>query len=103
MIVTKKISCKKGEEYLHDFINPHGALVKCRVTEGKGEITLYEDDEKIVTYKLSIEPGVSTFVQLNTDREHKKWRVTVKGTGNGDNKFELELPQKARSKPVKSI
>lgn len=94
MKVRRKPSRQKdSKEFAYEFDNPHGALIKCTVTAGKGMITLYKDNKKVGRYKLSTEPGVSSFVQLNTDREHRKWKITVKGTGAGNNKFELELPQ----------
>jgi hypothetical protein len=93
MKVKKKPSpAKSSKEVAYEFQNPHGSLIRCTVKQGKGTIKLYKDNEKVGEYDLSTEPGVSSFIQLNTDREHKMWKISVKGTGSGKNSFLLELP-----------
>ena len=89
---TRRIVLNK-QGYSLIFNNRSGARAKCTVIKGEGIVTLYEikptgkaqvGDPKF----LSLKPGSSFYISLNTDKKASNWEIEL----IGDGKFKLDLP-----------
>ena len=101
MAYTRPIQLNK-EEYSFRFSNPKGVLTRCTVISGAGTITLYEikyledKEEKSQvgdSHFLSLDPGHTFYIALNTAKVNSDWEISFRGTGE----FELELPDRLLS------
>lgn len=91
----------KGTTAKFDFgDSPHGTPIDCEVTAGAGEVTFYESKKKIASYNLTLEPGGTFYVRLNTDPDKKdqKWEVRIKGTDLGEKVVSIVDGEKIESK-----